>query len=120
MKKNKKKTSKFYIVYIIAILIVGALLAVALWFNLNSPDGITLPLIKSETIYVIIALAILLPLLLIIFLITALVRRKKSAEESETVILEGVLQVSGQPQSGKPVQTINQASLSQASPDRTA
>ncbi|MGN0818501.1 MAG: hypothetical protein ACI4L9_05985, partial [Candidatus Coproplasma sp.] len=73
--------------------------------------------------YAIIVYVIILLVILALVVANVLVRDVKGPKRVsgvEFVAPGNLTQVSGQPQSGKSVQTINQASLSQASPDRTA
>ena len=77
MKSNSKKSiKKRYVFLLILLIILGVLLAViaSAYFNGNSADGA--PLIKSETVIIMLILALMLPVLIVIMLVTFLVGRK--------------------------------------------
>lgn len=86
MKKNNEK-GKFkikYIIFLIALAVVTILLSLSLYFFMRGGRDVG-QLVRSETVYVIIALLALLPVLLIVLITAVLVRRKKNAQ-TEIVI----------------------------------
>ena len=86
MKKNNEK-GKFkikYIIFLIALAVVTILLSLSLYFFIRGGRDVG-QLVRSETVYVIIALLALLPVLLIVLITAVLVRRKKNAQ-TEIVI----------------------------------
>ena len=78
---KKRKIRKRYLFLLIAVIIIGALLAASVALYFSSPEEGAMPLVRSETVYVILTLALLLPLLLIAALIFALISRRKSRKE---------------------------------------
>ena len=86
MKKNHE-TGKFkikYLIFLIALAVVTILLSLSLYFFMRGGRDVG-QLVRSETVYVIIALLALLPVLLIVLITAVLVRRKKNAQ-TEIVI----------------------------------
>ena len=87
MKPNQDRPRKFkklYLVILIIIAAVSVLLAVSLYFVFGKGEGALPNLVRSETLYIIIALLIALPILLVILIITILLGRRKGTS-SETV-----------------------------------
>ena len=94
--KEKKKNGikKRYVFFIVAAVIVGVLLAVSLglYFGIG---GERFPLVRAETLYIILTLAILLLVLLAVLFVSLLVSRKKHAggqgagEEPVQVVVRG-------------------------------
>lgn len=86
MKKNNEK-GKFkikYIIFLVALAAVTILLSLSLYFFMRGERDVG-QLVRSETVYIIIALLALLPVLLIVLITAVLVRRKKNAQ-TEIVI----------------------------------
>ena len=91
--KNKNRPKKLYLFFIIAIVVVGVLLAVSLGLHFGVEGSTPIPLVRSETMIIIIVLALLLPVLLAILLISLFVSRRKRAGGS-AADAEGPVQVS--------------------------
>lgn len=82
--KQKKQKKTGYILLLLAIVVVGVMLAVSVGVYFNSGDA-SLPLVRAETLYVIIALAVLLPVLLIIFLLAWFSGRKARIDNAVAI-----------------------------------
>ena len=83
MKNNgtKRRTKKKYIFLIVALVVVAALLALAALYLYGDPSD-RMPLVRSETMVLLVALALLLPVLLVVMLITFLSGKKGGKIES--------------------------------------
>ncbi len=83
MKNNgtKRRTKKKYIFLIVALVVVAALLALAALYLYGDPSD-RMPLVRSETMVLLVALALLLPVLLVVMLITFLSGKKGGKTES--------------------------------------
>ncbi|MGN0819168.1 MAG: AAA family ATPase [Christensenellaceae bacterium] len=71
----KKRTFR-HILLLLAVIIVGTLLAFSIAYSPNIDGIFNMPLVPSETLYIITALAILLPVLLVLLILVVLTRRK--------------------------------------------
>ena len=81
MKSNgtKRRSKKKYILLIAALVVVGVLLAFATLYLYGDPAD-RMPLVRSETMVVLVALALLLPVLLVIMLVTFLSGKKEGGK----------------------------------------
>ena len=73
MKKGRSYVK--YIIYFCVLAVAGGLLIAALYGYINSPESSELGLVRSETMYVMVTLAVLLPVLIVAFIFVNL-RRK--------------------------------------------
>ena len=85
MNGKHRKIRKLHIFFIILIAVVGILLTVSLCLYFSRPETGDLPLVRSETMYLVIALALLLPFLLFIFFLSILFSRKNKGQEQAVV-----------------------------------
>ena len=91
---KNRKMKKFYIILIAVIIAAGVLLAVSLCVFI-SRKGELPNIVRSETLYVILALLLALPVLLVVLITAVLAGRKKGANEevSDVVVkIDGISQ----------------------------
>ena len=92
MKKREKRTiKKRYIILMITLVAVGALLALALYgYSVYGTENSQL--VRSETVYIVVALLILLPILLCALIIAVLARRHSNVIETEELTIRPVIE----------------------------
>lgn len=91
-KKSKNRIKGLYIAFIVAIAVVGALLAVAIWLYFDKNGS--LPLVRTEIMYVIAALALLLPVLLVLLLIYVIMNRRRGGR-TINIVTSNPVKISG-------------------------
>ena len=122
-KKTKNRIKGLYIAFIVAIAVVGALLAVAIWLYFDKNGS--LPLVRTEIMYVIAALALLLPVLLVLLLIYVIMNRRRGGRTinivtSNPVKISGAQNESCSAEAGSSAQPVKSAGAQPATAEKPA